>query len=106
MWSYLRREKALGRTLQQEEYSQSFLTWSRGFLGYEFSAVAYEQKSIAAACAEEVEQRACSGRKRAYYARMEEEEHQQQQPTKKLKQSRDQMLLPFKKPEQPGNGKV
>ena len=37
MWSFLRREKALGRTLQQEEYSQSFLTWSRGFLGYEFS---------------------------------------------------------------------
>lgn len=58
MWAYVRKERETGRSLTLQEYSPSFLTWARRFLGDTFpSGVLPVGESVADRIATEIRRR-------------------------------------------------
>ncbi len=69
MRRYVAREKKEQKVLDQAEYFLEFLSWARKYLDSEFDIRVQEKKSIAKACADNMNKRARTARIQNYLAK-------------------------------------
>lgn len=73
---YIALEKQLNRILDQTEYLNEFLDWTKRFLGGDYDTIVQKKSSIAGACAEIMNERAWTARIQNYIVKQQSDRNQ------------------------------